>query len=709
MARQTIAVSILAEASGVRKGVEQANGHLGRLEGKASKLGRVLKGALVGTAAVAGFKSIVASASSAQQSIGATEQIYGKYASQVIRKSEQAATAVGLSANEYRELSNVSGAMLKSSGMPLAKVATLTDKLNVRAADLAATFGGTTKDAVAAVGSLLRGEADPIEKYGISIKQSDVNAQLAAQGLGKLTGAARKQAEQQARLTLLFDQSKDSAGQFARETNTLGGQQQRLGAQFENIKATVGAQLLPALTTLLAYVGTNLPGAFAAVKREAAGFAAAAAPIASTLKDAFVSALPAIQSVGAFLLDHKGTVLALVAAFAGFKVVIATVRTYKAAVLGIKAAQQAYAMATYGMAASNGSLLTSLASTAGALKVKSAAVLTSMTSTGKAIAMDLRWQLMLARQKVQVIATAVAQRSVALATGAWSAAQWALNAAMTANPIGLILVGLVALGAALVIAYQKSETFRAIVKAAFSAVGAAAKSLWSGVQAAFNGLKAAVRVAGQAVRTYLLPITTAFKLVISGAKAVLPGVKGAFNSVISFVRGIPGKAKSALGNVRGILVSAGKDLIMGFVDGISGAFGAVKGKLGSLTSKLTSWKGPPKRDAKILTPAGALIIDGLIRGIESREGALRGTLGRITRDIAATSVPSLAFEDGPLLDAFKRPALSPGAVRAGASGAPGGTTYQITVNVPVGASSAETGRELVKHIKAYERAGGTVK
>jgi len=42
-----------------------------------------------------------------------------------------------------------------------------------------------------------------------------------------------------------------------------------------------------------------------------------------------------------------------------------------------------------------------------------------------------------------------------------TAAQWALNAAMTANPVGLIVAGIGLLIGGLVIAYRKSETFRA--------------------------------------------------------------------------------------------------------------------------------------------------------------------------------------------------------------------------------------------------------
>ena len=47
---------------------------------------------------------------------------------------------------------------------------------------------------------------------------------------------------------------------------------------------------------------------------------------------------------------------------------------------------------------------------------------------------------------------------------------WALNAAMVANPVGLVVAALAALGVGLVIAYKKSATFRQVVGAAFSVV-----------------------------------------------------------------------------------------------------------------------------------------------------------------------------------------------------------------------------------------------
>lgn len=257
MAAKPVKIAIIANA---RQAQQELKGFSSGLNNTFRKVKRVAAIGLgvAGAALIKFGTDSVKAASDAQQSLGATEAVFGKYADTVIKRSEQAAKSIGLSANEYRELSNVTGAMLKSSGMPLKKVAGLTDDLNKRAADMAATFGGDTSEAVSAIGSLLRGEADPIEKYGVSIKQSDVNARLAAKGLDKLKGSARKQAEQQERVALLMEQTNDAAGQFGRESGTLAGQQQRLAAQFENVKAKVGTLLLPILTRLAEYANTTL-------------------------------------------------------------------------------------------------------------------------------------------------------------------------------------------------------------------------------------------------------------------------------------------------------------------------------------------------------------------------------------------------------------------------------------------------------------------
>jgi hypothetical protein len=153
----------------------------------------------------------------------------------------------------------VLGAQLKGFGLSTGTAAVKTQELLVLAADLAATFGGTTSDAVSSLGSLFRGEFDPIEKYGVAIKKSDINARLAAQGLEDLTGEALKQAEATAALALLYEKTTDAQGQAARESESYASQQAYLRAESENLKAELGEALMPVMVELFQTMRDSLP------------------------------------------------------------------------------------------------------------------------------------------------------------------------------------------------------------------------------------------------------------------------------------------------------------------------------------------------------------------------------------------------------------------------------------------------------------------
>lgn len=116
---------------------------------------------------------------------------------------------------------------------------------------------------------------------------------------------------------------------------------------------------------------------------------------------------------------------------------------------------------------------------------------------------------------------------------------------------------------------------------------------------------------------------------------LVSAISGKISEAIAKLRSVAGLARSALSGLGGVLYSAGASLIQGLINGIQSKISAVQSKLGELTSKLTDWKGPPEKDAKILTPAGELLIEGFIRGIEQRTPLLRTTLEALTRSLAA--------------------------------------------------------------------------
>ena len=85
------------------------------------------------------------------------------------------------------------------------------------------------------------------------------------------------------------------------------------------------------------------------------------------------------------------------------------------------------------------------------IKVKAVAIWQGITNTATATGTFLQ------------IALGNAYNVSTRSTGLLAAAQWALNAAWEANPVGIVIVGLAALAAGIYYAWQKSVTFRAVV------------------------------------------------------------------------------------------------------------------------------------------------------------------------------------------------------------------------------------------------------
>ncbi|MFF3998514.1 hypothetical protein ACFYX8_35060 [Streptomyces cyaneofuscatus] len=87
--------------------------------------------------------------------------------------------------------------------------------------------------------------------------------------------------------------------------------------------------------------------------------------------------------------------------------------------------------------------------------------------------------------------------SVWIATKLWTLAMMAFNLVMAANPITLIIIGLVALVAAVVYAYNNFETFRNIVNAAWAGIQTAALWAWENVlKPVFTGIWTALQTVG---------------------------------------------------------------------------------------------------------------------------------------------------------------------------------------------------------------------
>lgn len=580
-----LSVRIISDAKEAGKGFSKAAGGVDKLEGKVKGAASAMSVASAGV--IAFGKQALDAASALQQSTGAVESVFKSQADAIKSLAADAAQSVGLSANQYQEFASVMGSQLKNLGVEQSNLVPTTDKLITMGADLASMYGGTTADAVEALGAVFRGETDPIEKYGISIKQSDVNARLAADGLDGLEGEARKQAETQARLAILTEQSADAQGNFAREVDTAAGSAQIAAAEWENAKASLGEALLP-IATRAAEVMADLAAKMGENPAVVARVAAAILGLTAALWAGW-AAIKVWKAASAI-----ATGVSIAWQVMTGRMVLGNASA--AASAGVAASSSAAAWIGAGLRAAGAWSLMAIRAVGSFVMTAASAVASAASTAAAWIGAGLRaagaWSLMAARAVASFVMTAagaaasaaataaawvastartiaafVAQNAVMLASRgailAMAAGQAVLNAVMAANPITLVVAAVAALIAVLVLAYNRSETFRNAVqaagnvgKAAFQGIANFVRNLISTIgnlisrAGGIGGVfRSAMSVAARAVDILMSPIRGLISLIESVIGAIS---RIRFPSPPAWLSKVMGSAAYSYGDVMGV-------------------------------------------------------------------------------------------------------------------------------------------------------------
>ncbi len=141
-------------------------------------------------------------------------------------------------------------------------------------------------------------------------------------------------------------------------------------------------------------------------------------------------------------------------------------------------------------------------------------------------------------------AFAVGAGIAAAATAALSGAIAVLTAIVFANPIGLIVAAVVGLGAALFIAYKRSETFRNVVDGVFRAVKTVAETAYNFIR---NNWKTLFVVLTGPFGLATLAIVKSFDTIKGAARAALgviirlvDGLAGAWSTMLTALSNVPG-------------------------------------------------------------------------------------------------------------------------------------------------------------------------
>ena len=127
------------------------------------------------------------------------------------------------------------------------------------AADLS-SFNNVPQDvAINAIGSALRGEAEPLRQFGVLL--DDATLKNAALELGLISTTKNALTPQQKVLAaqkVIYEQTTAAQGDFARTSDGLANQTKILSAELENTKLVIGEALLPIVLELATAFSENI-------------------------------------------------------------------------------------------------------------------------------------------------------------------------------------------------------------------------------------------------------------------------------------------------------------------------------------------------------------------------------------------------------------------------------------------------------------------
>lgn len=249
---------------------------------------------------------------------------------------------------------------------------------------------------------------------------------------------------------------------------------------------------------------------------------------------------------------------------------------------------------------------------------------------------------------------------------AWSAIQAVLNVVLAANPLGIIIVAIAALVAGLIIAYNTSAEFRAVVDTAFKAIGEAGAWLWN------NALAPVVR------------------FIVNGFAAIVEGIAGMLR---------------ALGNIPGF----------GWATDAANAMDAAAGKARSLAQGIQDIP-----TSKTVTVTTNFVVTGQVAAAASANNIARITAGYASGGRPEVGQIAMFGEAGPelwvpdaagtVLDARKTASLMRGPTPVAGIGEQDSGGVDIAAAVREGMSGAQikiTGGDVLMGVFSAELALAT--
>lgn len=494
-------IKLSVDDSEVDNGFKRVSNSLGNMK---TSIGSVVKaaskiGAVVTTVSTALAAVGVDTAAEVRAEASAFEQTFGDMQNTATKAIGRVAEKSGILQTRLNTLGSKIYAFARSSGGDAVESMELMERALQAAADSAAYYDTSVEQATETLQSFLKGNFANDAALGLSATETTRNA-AAMELFGQKYNNLSELQKQETLLKMVEDSQRLSGamGQASREAdgweNVLGN----LKESWRQLKAAFGEPILDSVTPMLQNATVAVQNFTAKVDWE---------KVANAITQSFDTAVNAVTA----LADTIETLAPIIAVAAGAFASLKAGMAIQHLVQGFQNAQVAISLLTMGLKD------TTLAQ----------AALNGTMTVGETIVALLTGKMTLAQ----------------LAQAAMTKGQIALNAALTANPIGAVIAVVGALVAAIVVLWNTNEDFRNAVISA-----------WEKIKETISGAVAAIKT--------------------------------------FFTETIPNAAQTALDWFRSIpeqMKEVGRNLLMGLWDGITDKVEWLKGKVTGVVDIIKGW------------------------------------------------------------------------------------------------------------------------
>lgn len=212
---------------------------------------------------------------------------------------------------------------------------------------------------------------------------------------------------------------------------------------------------------------------------------------------------------------------------------------------------------------------------------------------------------------------------------------------------------------------------------AWRAIQSATRTMWSVISSIFNAIRNHIVSRIRSAVAIVSAIRSFVSQVSSNFTSLVNNIRSRLNNAVSIVRSLPGRIRGAVGNLAGLLVAAGRNVINGLINGIQSRLGALRAKAAAAASVIRNLfpfspaKEGPLSGSGSPEIAGGKIATMIASGMQRRVGTIQDAAKAMAdATMGRTSGSGLDFAGQGIM----RSALGSGGSSAVTPAASGGST-----------------------------------